>query len=115
MSNNRTIPAPDNDLSRRAMLRGVALAATAIASGQLSLEAAQHVHQQVKEEKKNAGTYKLKLFNEREYKTLGRLAELIVPADEVSGSAREAGAPEFIDLLCSQNRELADIYTGGLL
>jgi|GEM_PF-205830 len=115
MSNNRTIPAPDNDLSRRAMLRGVALAATAIASGQLSLEAAQHVHQQVKEEKKNAGTYKLKLFNEREYKTLGRLAELIVPADEVSGSAREAGAPEFTDLLCSQNRELADIYTGGLL
>jgi gluconate 2-dehydrogenase gamma chain len=114
MSNNRTIPAPDNDLSRRAMLRGVALAATAIASGQLSLEAAQHVHQQVKEEKKNAGTYKLKLFNEREYKTLGRLAELIVPADEVSGSAREAGAPEFTDLLCSQNRELADIYTGGL-
>jgi Gluconate 2-dehydrogenase subunit 3 len=115
MSNNRTSPAPDNDLSRRAMLRGVALAATAVASGQLSLEAAQHVHQQVKEEKKNAGTYKLKLFNEREYKTLGRLAELIVPADEVSGSAREAGAPEFIDLLCSQNRELADIYTGGLL
>jgi gluconate 2-dehydrogenase gamma chain len=114
MSNNRTSPAPDNDLSRRAMLRGVALAATAIASGQLSLEAAQHVHQQVKEEKKNAGTYKLKLFNEREYKTLGRLAELIVPADEVSGSAREAGAPEFTDLLCSQNRELADIYTGGL-
>lgn len=114
MSNNRTIPAPDNDLSRRAMLRGVALAATAIASGQLSLEAAQHVHQQVKEEKKNAGTYKLRLFNEREYKTLGRLAELIVPADEVSGSAREAGAPEFTDLLCSQNRELADIYTGGL-
>jgi len=114
MSNNKTRRAP-NDFSRRAVLRGVALAATAAASGQLSLEAAQHAHQQVKEEKKSTGSYKLKLFNEREYKTLGRLAELIVPADQVSGSAREAGTPEFIDLLCSQNRELADIYTGGLL
>jgi len=30
-------------------------------------------------------------------------------------AAVDAGAPEFIDLLCSQNPELADIYTGGLL
>jgi len=115
MSDNTIVPAQNNDLSRREVLRNVALAATAVVSGQLSLEAAQHVHQQVKQEKRSAGVYKLKLFNEREYKTLGRLAELIVPADEVSSSAREAGAPEFIDLLCSQNKELADIYTGGLL
>ena len=50
-----------------------------------------------------------------EYRTIQRLAELIIPADEHSGSAVDAGAPEFIDLLCSQNPELADIYTGGLL
>ena len=115
MSNYTTV-GEDNDLTRRTMLRNVALAAaTAVVSGQLSLEAAQHVHQQVKEERKTSGTYKFKLLNEREYETLGRLAELIVPDDEISGSAREAGAVEFIDLLCSQNKELADIYTGGLL
>ena len=115
MSDTTTLPSQSSDLSRREVLRNIALTVTAVAGGQLSLEAAQHIHQQVKEERKSAGTYKLKLFNEREHKTLGRLAELIVPADEVSGSAREAGAPEFIDLLCSQNRELAQIYTGGLL
>jgi gluconate 2-dehydrogenase gamma chain len=115
MSDNTTPEAKSTDPSRREILRNIALAVTAVAGGQLSLEAAQHLHQQVKEEKKNAGAYKPKLFNEREYKTLGRLAELIVPTDDVSGSAREAGAPEFIDLLCSQNKELASIYTGGLL
>lgn len=36
-----------------------------------------------------------------------------MPADERSGSALDAGAPEFIDLLCSQSRQLADIYHGG--
>ena len=43
-----------------------------------------------------------------------RLAELSVPADEGGGSGVDAGAPEFIDLLCSQNDELADIYQGGV-
>jgi len=115
MSSKTTASTENTDLSRRELLRNVALAATAAVSGPLSLEAAQHVHEQVKEEKRVAGAYRPKLFNEREYRSLGRLAELIVPADEVSGSAREAGAPEFIDLLCSQNKELAEIYTGGLL
>jgi gluconate 2-dehydrogenase gamma chain len=102
------------DLSRRDMLRNIALAVTAVAGGQLNLEAAQHVHQQAKEEKKKGGIYHPKLFNEHEYASISRLSELIVPADEVSGSAKDAGAPEFIDLLCSQNSELANIYTGGL-
>src|SRR5262245_49210254 len=101
------------DVSRRNALRSIALAVTAVAGGQIKLEAAQHVHTEVRQEKKS-GSYKTKLFNEHEFKTLGRLAELIVPADSVSGSARDAGAPEFIDLLASQNEDLAAIFTGGL-
>ena len=38
-----------------------------------------------------------------------RLAEMIIPADEVSGSALEAGAPEFIDLIANHNEDLATI------
>ena len=40
---------------------------------------------------------------------------MIIPADEVSGSAVEAGAPEFIDVLCSGSERLADIFCGGIL
>jgi gluconate 2-dehydrogenase gamma chain len=102
-------------LSRRELLRQIALGLTAMSGPTLTLEAAGHVHQEVKQEKISAGNYKSKLLTEHEFQTLCQLAELIMPADEISGSGREAGAPEFIDLLCSQNQELAGIFTGGLL
>src|SRR5690606_35212024 len=73
-----------------------------------------HVHNHAAEEKKKTGAYKPALFNEHEYKTITRLAELIIPKDDVSPSAVEAGAPEFIDLIASNNSGLATILTGGL-
>lgn len=114
MSNTNEPLIQIGDVSRRDALRSIALAVTVVAGGQMKLEAAQQVHAHAREEKKKTGSYKAKLFTAHEFKTLGRLAELIVPADSVSGSARDAGAPEFIDLLASQNEELARIFTGGL-
>jgi hypothetical protein len=97
--------------SRREMLAGLA---GSVLGGTFGIEAAQHAHNMVAEEKKAAGVYKPKLFNANEYATLRRLAELIIPADAQSKSAVDAGAPEFIDLLASGNPELAAIYTGGI-
>jgi hypothetical protein len=100
-------------LSRREALRNIAASVT-LGAG-LSADAAQQVHNHAAaEKKKSTGVYKPKLFNEREYKTIGRLSELIIPADEVSGSALEAGAPEFIDLIGSHNEDLATQLLGGL-
>ena len=73
------------------------------------------LHQHVEEVKKqNSGTYKPKVFTEDEWKALRRLCDLIIPKDDVSAGALEAGAPEFIDLLASGNKRLATIFTGGL-
>ena len=99
-------------LDRRGAIRAVAMGITAL--GVLDLDAAQHVHTAASGEKAATGAYKVKAFQAEEYRTIHRLAELIVPADNVSGSGVDAGAPEFIDLLCSQNEKLADIYHGGL-
>jgi gluconate 2-dehydrogenase gamma chain len=101
-----------DSIDRRAALRSIALAITA--TGTLDLEAAQHVHTETGAEKSKTGAYKPKEFTPGEFNLLGRLAELIVPADKVSGSAKDAGAPEFIDTLSSQNESLADIFHGGL-
>ena len=76
--------------------------------------AAQHVHEQAKEMKGSLAGYQRQALTEHEWKTVTRLAELIVPADGESGSAVDAGAPEFIDLLCSGSDELAHIYHGGV-
>ncbi|MGH9659269.1 MAG: gluconate 2-dehydrogenase subunit 3 family protein [Bryobacteraceae bacterium] len=94
------------EISRRLVIVGGA--------GLVTLEAAQHVHQAAREEKAATGVYKPKFFNPHEYRSLVRLAGLIVPPDEKSKGAVEAGAPEFIDLLASRSEEMAAIHTGGL-
>ena len=101
-------------ISRREILRRIALGLTAAGIGRLDRASAQHVHEEVKRGKAADGTYTPQLLTDHEFNTVKRLAELIVPADEKGPSAADAGAPEFIDLLCSQNDKLARIYTGGL-
>jgi gluconate 2-dehydrogenase gamma chain len=49
-----------------------------------------------------------------QYKTLQALCETIIPTDADCGGAIEAGAPEFIDLLTSENAEYQLKLGGGL-
>lgn len=101
-----------SDQTRREVLKSIALS---VSLGGMPIEAAQHVHEQVADaKKKTGGPYKPKLFNAHEYKTVQRLAEMIIPADEVSGSALQAGAPEFIDLIASNNEDIATTLVGGI-
>ena len=101
-----------NEVSRRVLLQRIAMAVAS--TGVLDLRAAQHVHKTVSHEKQRTGEYTPQCFNAGEYETLQRLSELIVPADGHSGSALDAGAPEFIDVLSSQNEELAGIFVSGI-
>jgi gluconate 2-dehydrogenase subunit 3-like protein len=43
------------------------------------------------------GAYQRKVFDDRDWQTVRVLCDLILPADERSGSATQAGVPEFID------------------
>lgn len=103
------------NVSRRGALKRIAGAFFAAGlAGEITQADAQHVHAAAASLKGALGEYKRQFLTEHEWKTVSRLAELIVPADSGGGSAVDAGAPEFIDLLCSQNEKLADIYTGGI-
>lgn len=73
-----------------------------------------HAHPARATEVKPAGPYKPKVFNEHEYKSLAHLCGLIIPPDRDSPGAVEAGAPPYIDLLCSGNDVLKDTFLGGL-
>ncbi|MFZ0590996.1 MAG: gluconate 2-dehydrogenase subunit 3 family protein [Bryobacteraceae bacterium] len=44
-----------------------------------------------------AGPYQRKVFDDKQWRTVSILCDLVIPADERSGSATEAGVPEFID------------------
>ncbi len=53
-------------------------------------------------------------FTSHEFATLEKLCDCILPADEVSPAASAAGAPEYIELLSSNNTKLAQTFRGGL-
>jgi gluconate 2-dehydrogenase gamma chain len=84
--------------------------------GVIPLEAAEFAHKMISAEKSGAnGAYTPKFFPANQYKTLQSLCEAIFPADAECGGAVEAGAPEFIDLLTSENAEYQLKLGGGLM
>jgi hypothetical protein len=80
-------------------------------------EAAALAHQMVQKEKaaSPAGKYAPKYLSPHQYETLVLLCGIIIPKDGKSGGAVEAGAPEFIDLLTSENEHYQLILGGGLM
>src|SRR3954453_12403144 len=105
------------DVSRRDLLRviGSSMVLTTSGSGVLSPALAQHVHAAMAEAKSLSGgaDYQPKCFTRHNFLTLRKLADLIIPADEHSPGASDAGAAEFIDFLSSRNADLAGIFNGG--
>src|ERR1051325_11330259 len=107
----------DLNFSRRDLVRqiGAAVSLAALAGQAIPAQDAQHVHQAVTQEKAaQKGKYQPKALTPHEFATLQRLSDLIIPADERSMGALEAGAADFIDFLCAASDEMKDIYTGGL-
>jgi gluconate 2-dehydrogenase gamma chain len=104
-------------ISRRDVLKNLAVGAAGGSVLQMiSAEAAALAHQMVHQEKAASAAWKYtpKFFSPHAYKTLTTLCDTIIPKDEKSGGAVEAGAPEFIDLLCSENEEYQLQIGGGL-
>jgi gluconate 2-dehydrogenase subunit 3-like protein len=105
-----------NEISRRDVLKNLAVGAAGGSVLQMiPAEAAKLTHKLIRKEKASAGKYAPKFFSARQYQTLVFLCDAIIPKDEVSGGAVEAGAAEFIDLLTSENEEYQSMFGGGLM
>ena len=55
-----------------------------------------------------------KFFNDHEMATIAVLADIIIPRDEVSGSATDAKVPDFIEFMVKDKPELQTPMRGGL-
>ena len=107
----------ENSVSRRDILRTLAVGAVSGSVLQvIPAKAAEYAHQVVHNEKSAspAEKYTPKYFSSHQYEMLITLCDTIIPKDEKSGGAVEAGAPEFIDLLTSENEEYQLALGGGL-
>ncbi|HVH67909.1 MAG TPA: gluconate 2-dehydrogenase subunit 3 family protein [Gemmatimonadales bacterium] len=60
------------------------------------------------------GAYEPKHFTPHEWDTVRLLVDLIIPKDERSGSAIDAGVPEFMDFMLGDDRDLETPIRGGL-
>jgi gluconate 2-dehydrogenase gamma chain len=104
-------------VSRRDVLKSLSTAAAATSVLRvIPLQAAEYAHHMISTEKaESKGVYTPKYFPASQYKTLRVLCEQIFPADADCGGAVEAGAPEFIDLLTSENPHYQLTLGGGLM
>jgi hypothetical protein len=103
----------ENASDRREFLRNTALSALLGASPQ---SASQHVHEHTAQAKAKAPgpAYRPKALTSAEYRTVGILADMIVPPEGGEAGGVAAGAPEYIDLLCSGAEEMAQSWQRGL-
>jgi hypothetical protein len=105
-------------LSRRDVLKSLTVGAVAGSVLRvIPAEAAEYAHRMVQAEKASTpnAPYKPKFFSDHQYKTLQALCQAIIPPDDKSGGAIEAGAPEFIDLLTSESAEYQLKLGGGMM
>ena len=105
-------------VSRRDILRSLVVGAAGGSVLQMiPAQAAEYAHGLIQKEKAASavGKYVPKYFPAHQYETLTSLCDTIIPRDERSGGAVEAGAPEFIDLLTSENEEFQTRLGGGLM
>jgi gluconate 2-dehydrogenase gamma chain len=105
-------------LTRRAALEILAGAPAAAALMWTPAEAeqahAQADHARAQQAAAAPVKFKPKFFSAHEYATVGLLVDLIIPRDDRSGSATEAGVPEFMDFMMIDQPQRQVAMRGGL-
>jgi gluconate 2-dehydrogenase gamma chain len=105
------------NLTRRTALQmiGAAPMAAAIAWTPAEAQQAHHEAQRARTDASKRGApFKPKFFTPHEYATVNVLVDLIIPRDERSGSATDAGVPEFMDFMMIDQPRRQVAMRGGL-
>jgi len=102
-------------MKRREAVRLLAVAPLA-AAFQWAPESVRQAALQTREALKRGapGGYEPKVFTSHEWETVRLLVDLIIPKDTRSGSATDAGVPEFMDFMLGDDRDLETPVRGGL-
>jgi hypothetical protein len=101
-----------SELTRREALQRLALAF--VAAGAVDRADAQVAHQAMHEAATAGGGYAPKALAAREFATLDRLTDLILPADGGKPGAKQADVAAWIDTVLAVSDPLKGRYTAGL-
>lgn len=102
--------------NRRTILQSITAAPLAAAMAWTEAEAQQAAHQAhaAATVAKTTAAFRPKFFTRHEYATVRLLVDLIIPKDERSGSATDAGVPEFMDFMMNDQPARQTAMRGGL-
>jgi gluconate 2-dehydrogenase gamma chain len=103
--------------TRRSILQILAAAPAAAAFTWTDAEAQQAHHQAgaaTAAAKTTKTAFKPKFFTPHEYATVRMLVDIVIPKDERSGSATDAGVPEFMDFIMGDETSRQLAMRGGL-
>ena len=101
-------------LNRRAMLQLLGAAPVAAGFTWTEAEAAQAAQQAKAAQAARPAAFRPKFFTAREYAMVRVLVDLIIPKDERSGSATDAGVPQFMDFMMNDQPPRQTAMRGGL-
>ena len=108
-----------SDLDRRQLLQVLGAAPAAALAFTWSAEEAGYAAERAAAARRDAVAsqqpYTPRFFSAGEYATVVALADIILPRDNRSGSASDAGAPEFIDYIVAEQPERQTALRGGLV
>ena len=106
-----------NDITRRTALKLVGSAPVAAALAWTPVEAQQayaRLQQAQRTAARTGAAVTPAFFTAHEYESVGVLADLIIPKDERSGSATDAGVPAFMDFMMTDQPRRQTAMRGGL-
>ncbi len=101
------------DMNRREVI-GMLATAPLVAAFRWTPESVREAAARAREAVVRGTPYEPKQFTPHEWDTVRVLVDLIIPKDERSGSATEAGVPEFMDFMLGDDPDLQTPVRGGL-
>src|SRR5256884_2618174 len=99
------------DMNRREVVSLLAMAPLAASVDWLT---AGEVHRRVRAARQTATPFEPKFFTSHEWDTVRVLVDLVIPRDGRSGSATDAGVPEFMDFVLADEPGRQTAMRGGL-
>src|SRR5438128_9953655 len=101
------------DMNRREVI-GLLATAPLAAAFRWTPESVREASARTREALARGTPYEPKQFTPHEWETVRLLVDLILPKDERSASATEAGVPEFMDFMLGDDPDLETPVRGGL-
>jgi len=103
-----------SDMNRREAVQAMSVAAL-VAAFQVTPAEADRAARAVERALSSSQEFEPQFFTAEEWETVRMLADIIIPADERSGSATDAGVPEFMDFTLVDRPSRQAPMRGGLM